>query len=765
MGQIYYAIQNIIRGKDSTLVKVVSLSLGLFLSIVLFARVAMELSYDTFYQGHQQLHFVQTAWDFGKGGNPGIENSLYPTGPTIMQHFPEQVESATVINSWWPIEFKHGERIYDGDEFLAADSLFFQTMGIPLLEGNAKDLGMPDVVFMSQSFAQEVFGSENPTGKTILWNGKNEAIVKGIYADIPENNTFRGKAVLSMTSLNFRKDWYSGGSVSSVVRLKEGADMEFINDRINPILENYIPMKDHYTKHAQATGIKVSLTPIDGYHLNISNVQTMIYIMSLLAIVLLISAAFNYALISISSLSHRAKGIGVHKCCGAETGTIFGMFFWETLFVVLLSVIVAVFFILNFQAQLEEMLDTSVKSLFSWRNLWAPLLAIVTLFLIGCLLPGRLFSSIPVTQVFRRYTERKKHWKYPLLCIQFGGTAFLLGFVAVVFIQYRYVMHKDMGYDTHGLVYVNHSFSNPHNALTNLRNLPFVEGAENASTQIMNPMQNLAVEDNNGNWKFTPRIHHANEDFCKLIKLRLLAGRYHTRPGEIVVNPEFVEQMGWTSNGIGEVIPNRGTVVGIVEFIQVNMVKTSPYWIHWPENEEETGCVHIRLKEPMDDNLLRLNEEMKKLYPQEDILFRPVEDSLRDYFHSARIFRNSALTACIAILAITLLGVIGYTNDEIRRRSKEIAIRKVNGAEVNNILQMLCRDVAIIAVPAVVMGVLLSAYIGDMWVSSNFRDILPISPLVYIGVAIVALAFILGTVILKSWRIANENPVLSIKSE
>ena len=193
MKTIYYAIQNIIRGKDSTLIKVVSLSLGLFLSIVLFARVAMELSYDTFYQGHKQLHFVQTLWDFGKGGNPGIENSLYPTGPTIMQHFPEQVESATVINSWWPVEFKHGERIYNGKDFLVADSLFFQTMGIPLLEGNAKDLGMRNVIFMSQSFAREVFGNENPMGKTLLWNNKNQAIVKGIYADIPENNTFRGR--------------------------------------------------------------------------------------------------------------------------------------------------------------------------------------------------------------------------------------------------------------------------------------------------------------------------------------------------------------------------------------------------------------------------------------------------------------------------------------------------------------------------------------------------------------------------------------------
>ena len=89
----------------------------------------------------------------------------------------------------------------------------------------------------------------------------------------------------------------------------------------------------------------------------------------------------------------------------------------------------------------------------------------------------------------------------------------------------------------------------------------------------------------------------------------------------------------------------------------------------------------------------------------------------------------------------------------------------MNGAEAGHILQMLCRDVFIIALPAVVIGVLLSWQIGNVWISSNFKDILSISPLVYIGVVIVALAFILGTVIVKSWRIANENPVLSIKSE
>ena len=765
MNTIYYAIQNIIRGKDSTIIKVVSLSLGLFLSIILFARVAMELNYDTFYQGHERIYYVQTVWDFGKGGKPGINNCLYPTGPTIMENFPDQIESATVIYTFLPIEFKHGTRVYNQEEFLSVDSLFFQTMGIPLLEGNVKDLSMPNVVFMSQSFARKVFGGENPMGKTLLWNGKNEAMVKGIYADIPENNSYKPQAVISIASLGFRKDWLSGGCTTSLVRLKEGADAEYINQRVNPMLSNYIPMDDHYSKNVQVKEIRVSIGPLDGYHLSLGNIRNMIYIMTILGAVLLISAAFNYALISISSLSYRAKAISIHKCSGAETGNIFGIFFWETFFVVLFSISIAVFFILNFQNPIEDMTGATIHGLFSWQHIWAPSLAIILLFLIGCIMPGHLFSSIPVTQVFRRYSEGKKHWKYPLLCMQFAGTAFLLGIVSVVFIQYQYAMNKDLGFDMNRLVCANHSFDNPTNALTNLRNLPYVEGAENASTDILNPVMNLAIMDNNGNWVVTPRVHYANEDFCKLVGLRLLSGRYPEREGEIAINTALVEKMGWTSNGIGEVIFDRGTVTGIVEYIEVDTKKPGPYWLYWQNDTEKTNSVHIKLKEPFDENLLRLNEDMKKLYPQAEILFQPIEESLRDYFRSTRIFRNSVLVACISILIITLIGVIGYTNEEVRRRSKEIAIRKVNGAEVGNILQILCRDVAIIAIPSVVIGALLSWHVGEMWISSNFKDILTISPLLYIGVAFVAMIFILGTVIVKSWRIANENPVMSIKSE
>ena len=251
------------------------------------------------------------------------------------------------------------------------------------------------------------------------------------------------------------------------------------------------------------------------------------------------------------------------------------------------------------------------------------------------------------------------------------------------------------------------------------------------------------------------------------MNIRMKAGKYHTNPNEILVNPAFVKAMGWTGDGVGEVVEGQGTVTGIVDMEYPNESNDFPYMVWWISNET-TGyriTLHARMKEPFEDNLIRLNEEMKKLYPKDTPIFVSYDRDLRSYFEDIRTFRNSVLMACIAILVITLMGLIGYTNEEVRRRSKEIAIRKVNGAEVTDILKMLCRDVSIVALPAVVVGILLSWQMGEAWISSNFEDILAINPLIYIGVGMVAMAFILGTVIVKSWRVANENPVMSIKSE
>ena len=143
---------------------------------------------------------------------------------------------------------------------------------------------------------------------------------------------------------------------------------------------------------------------------------------------------------------------------------------------------------------------------------------------------------------------------------------------------------------------------------------------------------------------------------------------------------------------------------------------------------------------------------------------QPQEEEILKKYDDIRILRNATIVASFVILFITLMGLIGYTNDETQRRSKEIAIRKVNGAEASSIIEMLAKDVLWTALPAVLLGTLASWYVGEIWMS-QFATTLSSTIPYYIMTAFVTLLMIIGVVVVKTWKIANENPVISIKSE
>ena len=144
--------------------------------------------------------------------------------------------------------------------------------------------------------------------------------------------------------------------------------------------------------------------------------------------------------------------------------------------------------------------------------------------------------------------------------------------------------------------------------------------------------------------------------------------------------------------------------------------------------------------------------------------FRSMEQMIKESYNSIRVFSNATILAAVTMFFVMMMGLIGYTTDEVRRRSKEIAIRKVNGAEASGILEMLVKDVLYVAVAAVVIGVAASWYVNDMWMDM-FAEHVPVSWAAYVLIAIVNLLVIVACVLWKSWRIANENPVNSLKSE
>ena len=769
MKQLYYVIRTLLRGRGSNIIKVISLGLGLTMSILLFSRVAFEQSYDTCYKDYDDLYQIYSIFSAeGEQFEPQKQN-CGPVAGAILENFPIEVEAATSIAYFVSSPLYNGSVRIDARKILA-DSLFFKTMGIEVLSGNPeKDLMQNDVIFLSDDLAQKIYGGENPIGKVISYNKELQLTVKGTYVDLPENATMRPEAVISMPTGWSRGwgnySWRGGDSYYEYIRFRPGADKEIVNARLDAMIQKYRPEEDK-----KAYGYTAFVKPIRDVYRDEDQVKRMDSIMSILALAILFIASLNYVLISISSLTYRAKAVGVHKCSGASGGTVFSMFLLETGIIIALALVLMGLILLNFQEFIEDTTAAKLSVLFAPDRIWVPLVVVLVLFIVGGILPGRLFARIPVSQVFRRYTEGKKGWKRPLLFVQFAGVAFICGLMYVVMAQYNYVKDKDMGYNPQRVAIGSIYFGGEEEgdpALQFFRGLPYVEEVSSAVSTPVWSYSGSMIEGEGGQSLFSTRFSYALEDYFKMMGMTMKEGRPARASDEIVVNEAFAERMRWGDKALNHPLRAEGRnlkVVGVLKNFHIGSFYQPQDVIMFGYTRTFGNTVHVRLKEPFAENLRRLNKDVSEAYPDKTVDFYSMEDQILNKYNPVRVFSNATILAALTMFFVMLMGLIGYTTDEVRRRSKEIAIRKVNGAESLGILELLSKDVLYVAAPAVIIGIISAAYINGMWMD-QFAEQVPLSWPVYILIALVILLLIVACVIWKSWRIANENPVNSIKSE
>ena len=225
MKQLYYVVQTLLHGRNANVIKIVSLGLGLMMSILLFSRVAYEQSFDTCFKEHENLYQLWMQFSIGDEKHSRQEMCVGKLAGGTFEALPDMVESATTVSTWLANQpLYHGETKFDIRK-VVADSLFFETMGIEVTSGNPiQDLQQMDVVYLSDELASQMFGDENPIGKVISYNKQMPLTVRGTYADIPANSTMRAKAVVSMPSIWNRGwgnySWEGGDSWKSYIRIK-----------------------------------------------------------------------------------------------------------------------------------------------------------------------------------------------------------------------------------------------------------------------------------------------------------------------------------------------------------------------------------------------------------------------------------------------------------------------------------------------------------------------------------------------------------------
>ena len=773
MRQIYYSIRTLLRERGSNLIRVISLSLGLTIGILLFSQIVFELSYENCYPEAERLAMVRAQiTNLSTGEIMGDDGTNYdytvfaPTANAVAESMPEEVEYASCVLPEREYNIYYEEKLLSDVDYIYVDSCFFQVFGIPLLKGNLKDLIIPGSVFVSERFARETFADEDPVGKILSADKQNTFTIRGVYKDVPENTMLTHDFVVSIYNNNggyqAGNGWNGNDVFYTFLRLRRESDMDKVNDNIQRVIEKYTETTIDDWK------MDYSIIPLVKRHLDSPDVQKRLVIYGFLGFAIFFVAIMNYMLISIATLSRRAKSVGVHKCSGASSTNIFSMFLAETGILVILSVLLSFLLIFNARDMIEDLLSVRLSSLFTWGTLWVPLLTILVLFILAGGIPGRLFSRIPVTQVFRRYTDGKKGWKRSLLFVQFTGVSFVLGLLLVTLLQYGHLMNRDMGIDVTGLTEAESWLPKERveHIKDELRRQPMVEGVTVATHSVLGQYWTRGLMSNDGKRLATLNFNYCHYNYPEVMGIKIIEGTPMKKGGDLLVNEELVRLMRWTDGAVGKRVNNvAGTVVGVFRDIRNESFYAAQSPIILIGTEEQANhTFDVRLKEPFDENLKRLNEYMEKTFPDVSLHFMSVDHMVKDLYKDVYRFRNSVwITSCF-ILLIVIMGLIGYVNDETQRRSKEIAIRKVNGAEAFHVLRLLTRDILYVSVLSILIGTAVSYFAGRAWLD-QFAEQIKLNPLLFIGTALFIQLLIIVCVVLRAWHIANENPVNSIKNE
>ncbi|MBR3531140.1 MAG: ABC transporter permease [Bacteroidaceae bacterium] len=777
--------------QQGTVIKIISLAIGLTVGLVLIAKVQLERNYDRCIADKE--HVFEVAEVFQRQGKDAEVYGATSGGviPLLCQYIPEIVVGTRYTGHFSDskLQLEDGQR-YEFRHTAFADSSFFDIFETPILQGRAKEiLSTAGQCLISKRLYDKL--GDDVLGKTFCFReapGK-PITVKGVFDNYDENSTFSQFDILmSMPSIGTytwdgTSNLIGNDRYHSFVRLHADADMEKVKTEIDAMLKEAMPWDQLKANGFEDVGYK--LNSVKGKRMNNTTVRTTSTILLIVALVMLFTAVMNYILVVVSSLVGRAKQMAVRKCMGAPRREFFLTTLKEASLHLLLALLLMAFLLFVGQDLIRDLVGVSVRTLISSQTL-AVLLLVCLLVLLSCgLLPGYIYSRIPLVYAYRQYSESKRVWKLSLLAFQFVLSTMLLCVLSTIYRQYDYLLNKDMGYAYDDVAYIEiaHPSDSTYTLAREIEKLPCVECTTAAySLFIQNQSGNNVLLPNDSRELFNyASLYWAEASIVKTMKLTLLQGKGFTpvtHPGwepEVLVDERFAEQLkantGWDdvlgknilSTEIGEKYPL--TIVGVVKNFTIGSLicpDTRPAMMF--NGNVFANYILVKFHQLTADHLEAVQQLCHQLQPDAELNVKPYAFEILDSYQDTQRTRNLISIGCFASLLITLIGLIGYIRDEIQRRTRELAIRKVLGADIVELQGLFFRSIVVIALPSILVGVGLGYYLSEL-LMQQFPDKLSLSWPIFLLDALLVLLIISLVIYLQTHRIAQKNPSESIRTE
>lgn len=770
------------------LIKVLSLGIGLAVGIVLIAKVFFELSYDSFYKDIDRVYTIRTWYS-----QQGDEHDYGQVSGAVAVGFMEEVPGV-----------EQGTRttfVFDGDTYLdedgnklrgtlvCADTCFFKVFDRPILAGNPEQtLSKWGCVMVSRSFAEKMGGVQECIGKQIA-NADMDGLkltIEGVFEDFPKNGSLDYDILLSMETYGKRStdNWLGNDRYKGYVKLMPGIDPNTLTEAIRKMQEAHQPLEQI---EAQGTSLKYFLKPFSNMHTSSPEVKTQVILLSIVAALLIIISLLNYILIVISSMVKRSKEVGVRKCYGAEGKHIYGMLTKEALLHIVLSLVIAAIIIFAGRGIVENLLGVPFQTLLVPQSIMAIAAVLLFVLVISIVVPAELYQRISVYAALKNYTENSRRWKLGLLGVQVLINVFLVVMMLIIGRQYQKVSNADTGYDYKNLYYFD-LFDGDRQAqvraVETLKRLPEVSGvAASYNLPYMGSNgDNVSLPEDDRELFNIADQYDCSPEFYDLMGIRFLEGRAPGDSSEVVVDEKFVQKMAeftdWNDGAVGKQVFITGhgngtmdkgyfTISGVYKsYLIGNLqgVDERPSALFYGEiGSMSSWMPHILFKvrpEALENVRGALNEAL----PDKEINIVSYEEQMRAAYADSKKMRNTMALGAVFSLLIALLGLIGFIKDESLRRSKEMAVRKINGATTSDILSVFAKDIMKLSAVMAVIACIAAYFVAHKWLE-QFAEKVSLNPLYFIGGALLVLTIVLGVVVLNCLRIARANPVESLKAE
>ncbi len=799
------AFRNLQRNKIYSAINIGGLAIGMATCLLITLYVLDEISYDRYHQKAGRIYRIDFDVKFG-GQERAFATVSDGMGAALKNDYPF-IETFTRFR---PIDIlvKKGNQNIRESMSMFVDNSVFDVFGVPLIEGDAKTaLHEPFTIVLDEQTAQKYFGKTQVLGLTMTIDEKAYKVT-GVMKNIPENSHFRGRNMfLSMeSSADSRANNWLNNNFFTYLVFKEVTKPEQLKSQFDKVIKKYMMpqfksvmgIKSIEELEKAGNRVALGLTPLTDIHLHSNKFYELspnssiqyVYIFSAIALFILLIACVNFMNLSTARSVNRAKEVGVRKVMGSVRAMLMNQFLSESILMSLIAFILGLGIATLILPFFNDLSAKNLSLSFIKKPLLLSILFSFAVFigLLAGIYPALFLSSFKPISVLKgklSATTKGSYLRSSLVVFQFFASIFLIISTIVIYRQLDFIQKQNIGFNREQVIVINDT-NLLEKGLESFKNeLLQISGIKSATISAFLPTP--SYRNNTVFWTegqlgadngISMQFWEVGYDYTETLKMQFVAGRdfdktMSTDSSAIIINETTAKQTGY-KNPIGQKLYAYGgnlkdlipyTIIGVVKNFNYASLRENVASLSLRLAKRPYGMISVRVQSnDFKESIAKIEERWKSRAGGTPLNYQFLDDAFDNMYRTEQRIGKVFISFAVLAVLIACLGLFGLATFTAEQRTKEIGVRKVLGASIWSIVQLLSKDFLKLVCLAFVIASPLAYYAMSTWLK-DFAFRTDISWWVFALAGIGALVITLVTVSFQSIKAALMNPVKSLKTE